>query len=202
MTEIALKQNRRIGVKEITKIGMLAAIAGLLTIWDFPLWFAPGFYELDFSEVPVLIGAFSMGPLAGILIELIKILVRLFFTGTQTAFVGEFANFLIGVSFILPAALIYKHRKNHKNAIVGMTVGTLAMAIVGGFLNAYVILPVYSKVFMPMDKIIAMGTGVNKAIDGMLSFILLSVVPFNLFKGVVVTIITLLLYKRIRILLK
>jgi len=109
---------------------MLASVASVLMLIEFPLPFiAPTFYELDFSEIPVLIGAFSMGPVVGVVIEAIKIAVNLIINGTMTGGVGEIANFVIGCSFIIPAAIIYKYNKTKKCAVISMFFGLLSMAI-------------------------------------------------------------------------
>lgn len=190
-------------INKMVKIAMLAAVSALLMYIEIPLWFAPPFYEIDLSEVPVLIGAFSMGPLAGVLIELVKILVKVVLKGSQTYGVGELANFAIGCALILPAAIIYKKHKTQKGAIAGMISGTVFMTFIGCFINAYVMLPAYSWAFkMPIDAIIAMGTKVNGNINSMLTFVILAVVPFNFIKGIIVSVITFLLYKRVRIILK
>ena len=110
----------KLGVKAIVKIGMLAAVAVILMLFEIPLPFAPSFYEIDFSEVPVLVGCFAMGPFAGALIELIKILLNFVLTGTQTAGVGEIANFIIGCALCVPAGLIYRRNRTRKNALIGM----------------------------------------------------------------------------------
>ena len=112
-------KNRRI--RNMVQIGMLAAVATVLMLFEFPLWFAPSFYQLDFSEVAVLIGAFSMGPAAGVVIEALKILLNFLINGTITAGVGELANFIIGCGLIVPAALIYKRHKTKKNAMLGLS---------------------------------------------------------------------------------
>lgn len=194
-------KNRRI--RNMVQIGMLAAVATVLMLFEFPLWFAPSFYQLDFSEVAVLIGAFSMGPAAGVVIEALKILLNFLINGTITAGVGELANFIIGCGLIVPAALIYKRHKTKKNAMLGMAVGTVAMTVVGSLINYFVLLPVYSAALpLPMDALIGMGTKINPAIDGLWTFVLFAVAPFNLLKGVLVSLLTLLLYKHISPLLK
>ena len=99
-----MKKNK-LTTRMITQIGMLGAIATVLMLFEIPLPFAPSFYEIDFSEVPVLIGCFSMGPMAGALIELVKIILNFVINGTTTAGVGEVANYVIGISFCLPAAI-------------------------------------------------------------------------------------------------
>ena len=168
----------------------------MLMLLEFPLFFAPFFYQLDFSEVMVLLGAFSMGPVAGIITEAIKILLNLALDGTITGGIGEFANFVIGCSFIVPAAIMYQRNKTKKSAIVGMVAGTISMAIIGAVMNYYVIIPAYSMM-MPLDEIIASGTEVNSAINSLESLILLATTPFNLLKGVLTSIIAFLLYKRV-----
>ena len=191
-------------IRNMALIAMMGAIATVLMLFEVPLPFlAPPFYELDFSEVPVLIGAFAIGPVAGMLIELIKILLNLILNGTITAGVGEFGNFLIGCSFLLPASIIYHRKKDKKHALIGMAVGTVFMAVVGCFINAYLLLPAYSAgLGMPMETIIGMGTAINPAITNIMTFVVLAVAPFNLLKGVVVSVLTFLLYKRISGLIK
>ena len=187
----------------MVQVAMLGAAAVVLMFFDIPLPFAASFYKIDLSEVPVLIGAFAMGPLAGAAIELIKILLNLVMKGSTTAGVGEVANFLIGCAYVMPAAWIYKTQKTKKNAMIGMAVGTVFLAAAGGLLNAFVLLPAYAAAFgMPMDALVGMGSAVNKAITSLPTFVLFAVVPFNIIKGVVVSLVTMLLYKHISRLLK
>ena len=139
-------------VRTMAQVGMLSAIAVVLMLFEIPLPFAPAFYEIDFSEVPVLVGCFAMGPAAGVAIEFLKILLNFAINGTATAGVGEIANFLIGCSLVVPAALIYKFKKTRTGAIVGMAAGTVFMTAVGCLLNAFVLLPTYAVAFgMPID---------------------------------------------------
>lgn len=188
----------KVRTKTIAQIGMLSGIAVVLMLFEIPLPFAPAFYEIDFSEVPVLVGCFAIGPLAGAVIELIKILLNLAINGTITAGVGEFANFLIGCAFVVPAGMIYKKMHNKKGAIIGMLTGTAIMTIFGCFLNAYLLLPTYAKAFqMPIDALVGMGTAINANITDMLTFVAFAVAPFNLLKGVLVSLIVLLIYKKI-----
>lgn len=190
--------NQRGSAKVIAKVGVLSAVATVLMLFDFPLWFAPNFYQLDFSEVPVLLGAFALGPAAGAAIELVKIIINFVLNGTDTGGVGELANFIIGCSLVIPAGFIYKHNKSYKTAIIGFIAGTLAMAIAGAFMNYYLLLPVYSKVYgAPVQAFIEMGKAINPAITDLKTFVLYAVVPFNVFKGIVVSAAVLLIYKRI-----
>lgn len=194
--ELVLQQ--KIGVKMLTKIGALSAVAGLLMLIEMPLWFAPPFYKMDLSEIPILIGAFALGPIAGMTIEFIKILLNFVLNGTVTGGVGEAANFLIGCSLVIPAGYIYRKNKTVKNAIIGMVVGTLVLTVVGGLLNYYLLLPVYAKVFgAPIQAFVDMGNALNPYIVDLKTFILFAVVPFNLLKGIIVSAITILIYKRI-----
>lgn len=193
----------KMSVKMITQVGMLGAIAVVLMLFEIPLPFAPSFYEIDFSEVPVMVGAFAMGPLAGVLIEFVKILLNLLINGTTTAGVGEIANFLIGIGFCLPASVIYRKMHSKKGAIVGLASGTLVMTAAGCFLNAYVLLPAYAKAFeMPIDALVGMGTAVNAKITDLFTFVIFAVAPFNLLKGILVSLVVVLIYKKISPILK
>lgn len=188
-------------VRNIVLMGMLGAVGAVLMLFEFPLPFiAPSFYGLDLSEIPVLIGSFSMGPLAGAVIETVKILVKLVLKPTSTGFVGEFANVCIGCALVLPAGLIYKFKKTKKGAIIGMIVGTLCMATIGAILNAVVMLPFYSN-FMPLESIIEAGAAINPAISNVWTFVILAVAPFNLIKGALVSVVTALVYKRISVII-
>ena len=197
-TKTAVQTERKLGVKAIVKIGMLAAIAVVLMLFEIPLPFAPSFYEIDFSEVPVLVGTFAMGPFAGALIELIKILLNFVITGTSTAGVGELANFIIGCSLCVPAGLIYRMHRTRNNALIGMAVGTVCMTAIGCIVNAFVLLPTYATAFgMPIDALVEMGTAVNPNITSLTTFVMFAVAPFNLLKGVLVSLIVFLIYKKI-----
>ena len=190
-----ITNNQTAKTTKLAVTAMLAAMSAALMFFEFPLAFiAPEFYKLDFSEIPVLVGTFSMGPLAGVAIEFIKILVKLLIKGTTTGCVGELGNFLIGCSFVLPAGLIYKFKKNRKAAIAGMTAGTLFMAVVGILLNTFVLVPMYSA-FMPIEEIIKMGQVIIPAIESTFTFCLFCVGPFNLVKGVIISIIVFFIYK-------
>ena len=178
-------------------MGMLGAMAALLMFFEIPLVFlAPNFYKLDFSELPVMIGTFALGPGAGALIEVVKILVKLLIKPTTTGGVGELANFVVGCAMAVPAGLLYRAHKNKMTAVNSLLLGTLSMTVLGVVVNALVMLPFYSK-FMPMDTIISLGAKIVPAVDSVWTFCLFCVGPFNLFKGLVISLITFLLYKRV-----
>ncbi|MDO4804656.1 MAG: ECF transporter S component [Lachnospiraceae bacterium] len=197
------QKNTAYRVRVIASVGMLSAIAAVLMMFEFPLVFiAPSFYKLDFSEVPVLIGAFAFGPIAGIVIEFVKICLKLVMKGTFTFGVGELGNFLIGCSLVVPASVIYSINKTRKGAVIGLITGTVVITIAGVLLNAYLLLPFYAQFMGGIDALVAIGTGMHSAINSPLTFALLLVAPFNLVKGVLVSLITMLLYKRISRLIK
>lgn len=194
---------RILNTRKVVMIGMFSAIAGVLMLFEFGLPFVPYFYKLDFSELPVLICGFAFGPVAGVLTEFVKILVKLILKGTQTAFVGELANFVIGSTFILPATVIYHIKKKKSFALTGCAVGTLTMSVFGTIFNAVYLLPVFAVLFhTPLEELIAAGTAVNASINNITTFVCFAVAPLNLTKGISVSFFTVLLYKHISPILK
>ena len=186
MSEQVIKNGNvmeRSRTRTIAQVAMLGAVAGVLMNFEVPLPFlAPSFYQLDFSEIPALIGSFAMGPVAGILIELVKILVHLVTKGTMTAGVGDVANFLFGCSYVVPAGLT---------------------TVLACFVNAFVLLPAYGKAFgMPVQAFIEMGAAVHSGVTNLLTFAIMILVPFNLFKYTLTSVIVFFIYKRIRVILR
>ena len=179
----------------LTTTAMLGALSGLLMLIEFPLGFiAPSFYKLDLSEIPVMIGTFAFGPIQGVVIEAVKIIIKLILKGTSTGFVGDLANFIIGCAMVIPAGIIYKRKKTKKSAVIGMIVSTLVMAVVGVFLNAYVMIPMYSA-FMPIDQIVEAGKAIIPWVNSTFTFCLFCVLPFNLIKGIIVSVVVAIIYK-------
>ena len=188
--------------RRISYVAMFAAFAAVLMFLEIPLFFAPSFYKIDLSEIPVLICTFYLGPVAGVVCELIKVILKLLLKGTSTAFVGDFANFVVGCALVLPASVIYHCKKSKKTAIIGLAVGTACMTVFGSAFNAVYLLPKFAQLYgMPLDAIIGMGTAVNPSITSVSTLVLFAVVPFNILKGILVSVITLLLYKRVERLL-
>lgn len=184
--------------RKMAMIGMFSAIAMILMLFEFPLPFAPGFYKLDFSELPILVGTFAFGPAAGVMMEFIKVLLKLFIKGTTTAFVGDLANFAVGCSLIIPASAVYAFGKTKKSAIAACVTGTLVMTIFGTAFNAIYLLPAFSALYgMPLDALLDMGTAVNPMVKqgDIVSFVVACVAPLNLIKGTSVSVITMLIYK-------
>lgn len=207
---------KRKGIKEkifttrkMAMIGMFSAISAILMILEIPVFFTPFFYKLDFSELPALVGGFAFGPVAGIMIECCKILIKLVIKGTSTALVGELANFVVGCSFILPASFLYWLKKSKKSAIFSSIVGTVIMTVVGSWLNGLYLLPTFANMFgMPLlpdgtgKSIVDMGTVVNPYIKDVTTLVLFAVVPLNLLKGSIVSFVTILIYKPLSPVLK
>ncbi len=195
---------KKTNVKWMVKVSMLGAVAVVLMLLEFPLPFiAPPFYEFDFSEVPVLIGGFALGPMAGVAVELIKVLLNLLINGTITAGVGEFANFLMGISFVLPAALVYKRSKDKKHAVLGLVTGSICMVVLGFIINLFVLIPTYGRALgMPIEAFVNMGSSIYSSIDSLWKMVLLCVVPFNAIKAIAASVVTILIYKHISPILK
>ena len=185
--------------KNLVLMAMFSALAAVLMLWEFPIPFiAPNFYEIDLSEIPILVGSFIMGPVSGVIMEAIKIILKLLIKGTSTAYVGDFANFCIGVCLVVPASIIYQKHKTKKNAFIGMLVGTLFMAVAGVVLNYFVMIPFYVKAFgMPLEAIIGAGAKIQPLVTNKLSFTIVCVEPFNIVKGIIVSLVTALIYKHI-----
>ena len=200
LAERLLPSKRKVSAtRRITIVGICGAIAAVLHMLDFPLLFlAPEFYKLDLSEVPVLLCGFYLGPSAMVVCEGVKILLKLLLKGTSTAFVGDFANFVVGCSLVIPAAIVYHIRKTRKGAILGMVAGTAILTVFGSLFNAVYLLPKFSELFgLPLDTIIAMGSAINGSVHNISTFVLLCVAPLNLVKGAAVSVLTLLLYKHV-----
>ena len=200
LAERWLPSVRRVSsARRVAIVAVCSAIATVLHILDFPLPFlVPSFYKLDFSELPVMLCGFYLGPAAAVACEAVKILLKLLLQGTSTAFVGDFANFAVGCSMVLPAVIVYHIGKSRKSAIWGLVIGTLTMATFGSAFNAVYLLPKFAQLFeLPLDTIVAMGSKINGSITSVSTLVLLGVAPLNLIKGAAVSLLTLLLYKRI-----
>lgn len=185
--------------RQVSIVAICGAMAAVLMLLEVPLLFlAPEFYKLDLSELPVLLCGFYLGPAGAVACEGIKILLKLLLKGTTTAFVGDFANFTVGCLMVLPAAICYRLRHTRKGAILSCLTGTACMTVLGSAFNAFYLLPKFAQMFgMPLEKIVAMGTAINPAISDVGTFILFSVVPLNLIKGLIVSLLTVLLYKKV-----
>ncbi len=196
-------RGRILSTRCIAMVGLFSAISSILMLFEIPMPFAPSFYKLDLSEVPVLIISFAFGPVAGVLTEFCKVILKLLFKSTSTAFVGELANFCVGCSMILPASIIYMLKKTKKNAIAGSITGTLIMTVFGSMFNAIYLLPKFAQLYgLPIDALVGMATAINSSVKDINTLVLMCVVPLNLIKGTVVSAITMMLYKKLSPIIK
>jgi riboflavin transporter FmnP len=180
----------------LVKIALLSAVAAVIMFLEFIVPMMPVFLKMDLSEIPVLVGTFALGPIAGVTIELIKNLIHL--PSTSTAGIGEIANFVVGIAFVIPAGIIYRNQKNRNGAILGMIVGIISMTTVAAVLNYFVFIPLYqTALHWPLEAIIDLGAKGNPAIVDLKSLIILGIIPFNLLKGIIISVVTLLIYKKL-----
>lgn len=199
-SRLELRPTKGIKTNSLVKIGMLSAISYIIMFIEFPIPIFPAFLKLDLSDIPALIGGFAISPIAGVLIQLIKNLLHLI-TKTSTGGVGELGNFIVGAAYVFTASHIYKKHHNKKGAILGCIAGTAIMTIAGGVFNLYVLLPFYANI-MPVEAIIAMGSAITSRISDLPTLVLYAIVPFNIFKGILVSLFTILIYKKVSPLLK
>ena len=185
---------------KITYTAVFAAIATVLMYFEFPLPFMPPFLKVDLSGAVVLIGAFIFGIGPAITMIGIKDLIHL--TQSQTGGSGELADFLMLSTLVIVAVLLYRAHKTRKMAAVGCVVGSVAMACMGMLTNYFLIIPFYSAVGMPIDQILALCAAINPSINGMGAYLLVGVLPFNLIKGAILTVITMLAYKKLSTFIK
>ena len=180
--------------RTIAQVAMLGAVAAVLMYLEFPIPIMPAFVKLDVSELPALIASFAYGPVSGILVCLIKNLIKL--PSTSTAAVGELFNFVMGALFVGVAGLIYKRNKTRKGAIVGALLGALVMAVVSVPYNYFIVYPAYVVMYhLPLDAIIGMYQAINPNVNGLLNCLLVFNLPFTFFKGMLDAVICFAIYK-------
>lgn len=200
MTESETLQQKSIfKTSSLVKIGLLSAIALALMLLDFAIPIFPAFLQLDISDVPVVVGTLAMGPLAGIMIELIKNILHALIA-TTTMGIGEIANFIVGIAYIIPLGILYNKNKNTKNVVLGLISGTIIMTIVAGIFNYFILIPLYSTIVFnqPISAFVAMAAQVNGLITNFITMILLAIVPFNLLKGIIISVLGYYLYKMLK----
>lgn len=195
-----MKNNK---IQLICKCAMMGALAAIIMLLEFAVPFVPPFYKFDFSEVIILLTGFALGPAAAIISEAVKIIIVLFLKSTATMGVGEFANFIVGISFILPATLYYQKHKTKKAALIGMSFATIILCFIAAIINYFVLLPTYAYFLnISISDLITSAAAVNGNIHSLFTLIVLAVVPFNLMKGIITSFIVLLTYKKISPILK
>lgn len=174
---------KKTNTKKIVKIAALGAISFVLYfILEFPLLPGAPFLKFDFSDVAALVGSFAMGPVAGVIIELLKNILHLLLKANEGSPVGELANFVVGCALVLPAAIIYKKNKTRKSALIGMLIGTASLALIAALFNYFVFIPLYSPTLLQ---------------SGAAKYIMATIIPFNLIKGAIICVVTFILYKYI-----
>ncbi|MBQ7860509.1 MAG: ECF transporter S component [Faecalibacterium sp.] len=188
---------RRTKTRDLVVAGMLSAIAFVLMFMDFPLpMLIPAFIKMDFSDLPALLGAFSLGPVYGIIISLMKNLLHILIRGTSTAAVGELSNFILGAIFAYVAGIIYKRMRTRKGALIGAVAGTLAMAVISVPSNYYITYPAYSKFYgLPMETILSMYQAILPWVDNIFECLVVFNLPFNFMKGILDVILCFMIYK-------
>lgn len=189
------KRSKVFTTNYMVKVAVMAAVAWVVMLLEFPLPIFPSFLKLDFSDLVPLIGSLAMGPLAGVLIELVKCLIHVI--NTTTGGVGDLANFVVGAVYVWSVGFFYQRHKTKKGAILGLTVGTLAMIIAGAAMNFFITIPLYGLVMgWSEEMIVSMGSAIFPAIHNKFTLILFAFCPFNLLKGILLTVLALPLYKR------
>lgn len=192
------RNNIKDHTKKIVITGMLGALSAVLMVFEFPVPLSPTFVKMDFSELPVMIGGFLMGPLYGAAVALIKVLLHFVLHGTTTMGIGEMANLIGSLSYVVPASAFYFARKTKKRGALALILGTATTSIVMTLANAFVVFPLYIRMFrMTQEALVQMGTVTNPLVTNMLTMAVFSVLPFNLFKYGVVSLITWFTYKKV-----
>ncbi len=187
------RKTTNLSAQYLTRIAVLAAVSAVLFMVEIPVI---AFYKLDLSNLPVMLGAFSMGPVPGLLILGVKSLLGLLHSSSGG--VGELADFIAGAALMLPAEMIYRRRKTRGGALAGMAVGTACLVVVGVIVNWKIMIPFYMQAFgMPMEAVIGMAAKVLPFVDTEWKLLLCVTAPFNLLKGVVLSMLTFLMYKRL-----
>ena len=187
-------QNSTTKVRALTGTAMLGAVAAVLMYLEFPIPIMPAFVKLDVSELPALIASFAYGPVSGVLVCLIKNLIKL--PSTSTAAVGELFNFVMGALFVGVAGIMYKRNKTRKGAIVGALLGALVMAVVSVPYNYFIVYPAYVVMYhLPLEAIIGMYQAINPSVDDLLTCLLVFNLPFTFVKGVLDAVLCFLIYK-------
>lgn len=189
--------------KNLTMIAMFSAISAVLMVFEIQLPFSPSFVKFDFSDLPVMLGGFLIGPFAGGIIVFMKILLHFLLNGTTSFFVGDLSNLLLTLSFVLPASFIYQQKKTKKTTIQGLLVSIICTSLLAIIFNLFLIFPLYLKVLnLKMVDLINMIHVVNPLVKDVFTMIVFSLLPFNLFKYSIVSMITRLSYKKLSILFK
>ena len=180
----------------IIKTALLSAVAFVLMYLEIPIGIVPPWLELDFSDLPAILAGFALGPVSGVIVQAVKVLLFLLVKGSTSGFIGELGNFLMGVAVVLPSALYYMRHKTRKGAVIAMVLGILTMTVVSGLVNYFLLIPAYTKL-MPIEAIIDICTAIVPAADSVLGYCLIFAMPFTFVKATIDCVIIFIIYKRI-----
>lgn len=194
-----MQTKNKMKIRNLTVTAVMAAVATVLMFLSFNVPLMPGFIKMDFSELPALLTSFSLGPVYGVAVCLVKNLVNVLFT--TTGGVGELSNFLLGALFVFPAGLIYQKKKTRGGALVGSLVGALTMALVSVVTNYFIVYPIYTAL-MPMDVILGAYQAINPSVQTLMQALVMFNLPFTFLKGMASVIISFLVYKKLSPILK
>lgn len=195
-----MRTNKKVNVRAIAVIGIMSAVAAVLQFLEFPIPLVPSFIKFDFSDLPGLITAFAFGPVAGILVSLIKNVIHLLVT--QSGGVGELANFIIAAFFTGTAGLVYKLNKTRKGALIAALCGSFSSAVAGIAANYFIIYPIYYKIAMPKEAILGMYQAILPSVNSIFKSLLIFNLPFTFVKGLIISLICFLIYKKLSPILK
>lgn len=197
-----IKKSGLSSAKTVAKVGVLSAIAYILMFISIPLPIFPSFLKIDLSDIPAIFGGMSLGPMAGLAIVIVKNFLQ-GITASTTGGVGEFANVVIGGSYVLIICLFYRKLKSIKGVVVGGLLGIVAMTIMGCIMNYYIMMPLYAVVYgMPLEQIVQMGTVINPKVTDLMTFVIWMIAPFNIVKASIMTVVTLPLFEKMETILK
>lgn len=202
MNTVSIEKSRKnavLSVRTISMTAMLSAVAYLLAFVEFPVPLSPSFARMDLSDLPALIGAFAFGPFSGLLIELVKNALQLL--TTSTGGIGEIANFLMGAAYVVTAGFIYKRHKTKKTALLACIAASFVMGAAAALANYFILLPLF-ETFMPLNQLIASFGAFLPFIHTKLDIVLFNALPFNILKGLVIGGVTMLIYKKLALVLK
>lgn len=192
------RNSNKITTSVLVKVSLLGVLAFLLMFVRAPIFFAPPFMDVDVSEMPALIAAFSMGPFAGFLTVLLKIILKTLFSGTSTQYVGELSNLIVSSAFVITAGWFYRRHKTLRGAVVALILGVIVMATLATFSNYFVIFPLYGKLMgISMQQFADGVKAINPLVSDFRTLMLFAIVPFNIVKGVLTSLLTLILYKKV-----
>lgn len=193
------KKGKTLSTVNLIKIALLSTIAVILMQFGaikLPALF-PSFLEIDFSEVPAIVAILTMNPLTGLIVVVMKNLLKCLLFGSSSGYVGELANMLISIGYILPLMLVMRKGQGFKKIVIGIILGILGIALTGAVVNYFITIPLYAKIFMPMETIIDMGNVINGAIVDKLTLVLYAITPFNILKGIIVAAVSIVFIKAI-----